>query len=252
VGVLDGKVAIVTGAGQGIGRGVALAFVKEGAAVAVVGRTEDKVVRTVRELTALGGRAISVARDVSTREACNESVTAALDAFGGVDILVNNAASTTPVAFEDITDENITSDFGSSLFATIYFMQACFPHMRDKGGKIINFGSGAGTSGSPMHGAYAAAKEGIRGLSKVAAHEWGRYGINVNVVCPGALTPMSEAAGKLKGRTHEEWAARVPLQRIGDAERDIGRTCVFLAGPDSDFITGRTLHIDGGQAAYDM
>jgi 2-hydroxycyclohexanecarboxyl-CoA dehydrogenase len=206
MGVLDRKVAIVTGAGQGIGRGIALALAKEGAAVAVAGRTEAKLLATASEIHELGGRAIHVACDLATRGACNDVVDATIAAFGAVDVLVNNAASTTVVPFEEITDAHIESDL-VALRASIYLMQACFPHMRDRGGKIINFGSGAGTAGAALQGSYAAAKEAIRGMSKVAAREWGPYRINVNTVCPGAVTPMSEAAGRAKGRSHEEWAA---------------------------------------------
>jgi NAD(P)-dependent dehydrogenase (short-subunit alcohol dehydrogenase family) len=258
--VLGGRVAIITGAGQGIGQGIALAFAKEGAALALVGRTESKLRDTASQVDAYDCKALVVPADLSDRTACDEVVSATVAHFGTVDVLVNNAASTRPLPLIDITDEDLESDL-ISLRATLSLMQACFPYLRRPegvpndgrvvNGKIINFGSGAGTQGSPLHATYAAAKEGIRGLSKVAANEWGPLGINVNVVCPAALTPMAREAWKVKGRTEEEWASQIVMRRIGDAERDIGRVCVFLAGPDSDFIQGRTLHVDGGQAAYD-
>ena len=248
MGKLDGKIAIVTGAGQGIGRGIALALAKEGTAVVVTGRTYEKCLRTADEIKALGGRALPVACDVGRREQVNAAVAATVKEFGTVDILVNSAqAKRDNVAFEDTTDDDMALALESGLLGTFYFMQACFPYFKEHGGKIINFGSAAGTEGATGWTAYAAAKEGIRAITRVAAREWGKYKINVNAICPLANSPNFLAWAETSPDMVNIMLMMVPMGRAGDCETDIGRAAVFLASPDSDYITGHTLAVDGGQ-----
>lgn len=248
MGKLDGKVAVVTGAGQGVGRGIALALAKEGAAVGVVELNADSAARTVSEIEGFGGRALALACDVRRRDAVNLAVQAAVDEFGAVDILVNNAHVVRPgVSFEDTTDDDMALSMESGFMGTFYFMQACFPHFRDRGGKIINLGSGAGLDGMAGFTAYAAAKEAIRAVTRVAAHEWGKYGINVNAICPFANSPGVKMWAEHFPEEYQATLQSVPLGRIGDCELDIGRAVAFLAGPDSDYITGMTIMVDGGQ-----
>jgi len=248
MGKLDGKVAIISGAGQGMGRGIALALVKEGAAVVIAELNPDTCRRTADELKALGGRSLAVTTDVRHREEVNAAVAVAVREFGTVDILVNNAQDTrTQVLFEDTTDEDMALALESGLLAAFYFMQACFPYFKEHGGKIINLASSAGLRGSPALTAYAVAKEGIRALTKVAAHEWGQYKINVNAICPLAVTPKFEEWGDADPEARDMVMASVPLGRMGDCEMDIGRSVVFLASSDSDYITGLTMMVDGGQ-----
>jgi NAD(P)-dependent dehydrogenase (short-subunit alcohol dehydrogenase family) len=248
MGQLDGKVAIVTGAGQGIGRGIALALAKEGAAVVLAERNQDPCLRTADEVRAIGGRALPVTCDVSVRKQVQAVVAAAVAEFGTVDILANVAqAMRNDVPFEETTDDDMSLALGSGLLGTFYFMQECFPYMKEHGGKIINFASAAGTEGHPGWTGYAASKEGIRALTRVACHEWGKYGINVNAVCPLANSPHMIEWGESAPEVMALVEASVPMRRIGDCERDIGRAVVFLAGPDSNYITGQTLMVDGGQ-----
>ncbi|MCX5998417.1 MAG: SDR family NAD(P)-dependent oxidoreductase [Chloroflexi bacterium] len=242
---LDGKVAIVTGAGQGVGRGIALAMAREGAAIAVTELNPDTCRQVVEEIRAFGGRALEVVCNVRQRRLVQTAVAATAREFGTVDILVNNAqAHRQGLRFEDTTDDDMALALESGLMATFYFMQACFPYFREHGGKIINLASAAGTEGHAGNTAYATAKEGIRALTKVAAHEWGKYRINVNAICPLADSPGWEKAppGSLKMTLRS-----VPLGRMGDPEKDIGRAVVFLASADSDYITGHTMTVDGGQ-----
>ena len=133
------------------------------------------------------------------------------------------------------------------MLAAFYFMQACFPHFKDHGGKIISLASAAGLYGHPGWTAYAVAKESIRALTKVAAHEWGQYKINVNVICPLASTPLFQAWGDAEPELRDAMIASIPLGRMGDCEMDIGHAVVFLASPDADYITGLTMMVDGGQ-----
>lgn len=249
MGILDGKAAIVTGAGQGIGRGVALALAKEGASVALADIQGAACLRTAEEVTAIGTRAVPVTCDVSQRLQVKAVVAAAVKEFGTVDILVNVAqAMRNDVTFQDTTDEDMSLALGTGLMGTFYFMQECFPYMKQRGGKIINFASAAGLEGHSNWAAYAAAKEGIRALTRVACHEWGQFRINVNVICPMAGSPHMLEWGKSNPGMLDLIVAMIPLKRMGDCEKDIGRAVVFLAGPDSDYITGQTLMVDGGQA----
>ena len=249
MGKLDNKIAIVTGAGQGVGRGIALAISKEGAAVVIAELNKDAADRTVEEIKALGGRALAVACNVRKKDEVYAAVAATIKAFGTVDILINNAQALHPnVLLEDTTDDDMALAYESGVMATFHFMQACFPHFKEHGGKVINFGSGAGTEGQIGYASYGSNKEAIRGLSRVAAHEWGKYKINVNVICPEASSPgfkwwmencPEEANAKI---------AANPMGRIGDCEMDIGRSVVFLASPDSDYINGQTIMVDGGSS----
>jgi NAD(P)-dependent dehydrogenase (short-subunit alcohol dehydrogenase family) len=247
MGKLDGKIAIVTGAGQGVGRGIALALAKEGAAVVAAGRTLEKCVRTADEINALWGRAKAMACDTSKRDQVNAVVESTVNEFGTIDILVNNAQTArVGVPFDQVTDDDLDTAFGSGFYGTFYFMQACFPYFKKNGGKVINFGSASTTQGLPGYASYAAAKEGIRALTRVAAREWGPLGITVNTVCPYANSPGVQAWLDNDPEALKQTLKGVPMGRIGDCEMDIGRTVVFLASQDADYITGQTLNVDGG------
>jgi NAD(P)-dependent dehydrogenase (short-subunit alcohol dehydrogenase family) len=249
MGKLDGKTAIVTGAGQGIGRGVAFALAKEGASVVLADIQEAACRRTANDIKAIGARALSVTCDVSRRDQVKAVVAAAVKEFGTVNIMVNVAqAMRNDVPFQDTTDEDMALALGTGLMGTFYFMQECFPHLKQHGGKIINFASAAGLEGHSSWTAYAAAKEGIRALTRVACHEWGQFKINVNVICPMAGSPHMLEWGKANPGMLDLIVAMIPLRRMGDCENDIGRAVVFLSSSDSDYITGQTLMVDGGQA----
>ncbi|MCW2529286.1 MAG: hypothetical protein JWM76_4146 [Pseudonocardiales bacterium] len=243
---LDGRVAIVTGAGQGIGRGVALALATEGAWVAVVGRTAAKCEAVVSEIVGRGGRAVAVQCDVTRRievDACVDEVRASL---GPVEILVNAAQSTHFGSLRRLTEEALDEQWQSGPVGTLRFMQACFEDLRQTRGSIVNFGSGSGLTAKAAMGGYAAVKESIRVLSRVAAVEWGPHGVRVNVVCPLAQSPGMGGWSDDLPAAGATLADSVPLRRIGDAEKDVGRAVVFLVGPDAGYITGTTIMADGG------
>lgn len=248
MGRLDGKVAIVTGAGQGVGRGIALVFAKEGAKVVAAGRTASKCARTADEIKSFGGTAISVTCNVASRKDVNAAVAETVRTFGTVDILVNNAAESRPgVLLVDTTDDDIARDCGSAFMGTFYFMQACFPYLKERGGKVINLGSLAGVEGMAGFTSYAVAKEAIRALTRIGAREWGHHRINVNVVCPAASSPAVQQWSEAFPDDLKQMLARVALGRMGDCELDIGRAVLFLASSDADYITGQTIMVDGGQ-----
>jgi 2-hydroxycyclohexanecarboxyl-CoA dehydrogenase len=244
---LDNKVAIVTGSGQGVGRGIALALATEGARAVLAGRTLDKVERVAKEIAERGGTALPLRCDVTVRGEVDALVAAAIDAYGTVDILVNNAQSSTQGRVENITEADITRNLESGPVATLWCMQACLPYLKEHGGAIINLGSSTAVQGDPGFGAYAMAKEAIRGLSKVAAREWGRFGITVNVICPAADSPASDAFFAANPERLERFERETPLGRFGRSEEDIGRACVALASGDLSYLTGATLMLDGGR-----
>lgn len=252
MGRLDGRIALVTGAGQGVGRGVALAMAREGADIGLVEKNPDTANATGEEIAALGVRVEVVAGDVGSRSACESALGQVVGALGGLDVLVNNAGwAKSPVALLDIDDEQFDLTWRINTMATFWFMQAAHPHLVARGGgSIINFGSGSGTSGKPGEGAYAAAKEAVRGLTRVAANEWGPQGIRVNVICPFANSPGMVAWSEVEPKAYEATMRRIPLQRVGDCEDDIGRSAVFLASDDASYVTGQTLMVDGGSGSF--
>lgn len=244
--ILAERVALVTGGGQGVGRGVALALAAEGAQVAVVGRTLATCESVADEILARGGTAAAFRCDVTRAADVAACVTAARARFGPVQVLVNSAQTSHFSSLRRLTEQAFEEQWRSGPLGTLLLMQACFDDLRATGGSVINFGSGSSLSAQPAMGGYAAAKEAIRVLSRVAATEWGRYGIRVNVMLPLAESPgMTQWAGELAD-AGAVLADTVPLGRIGDPERDIGRAAVFLAGPDAGYITGTTLMVDGG------
>lgn len=245
---LLGQVAIVTGGGQGVGRGVALSLAAAGANIVITGRHEDKLRKAADAVSAHGVDVLTVVGDARKRASANETVAATIARFGRLDILVNNAQSSTPgLALENIDDETIALTLESGLLGTLYYMQASFPHLKQRGGSIINLGSREGIHGGAGFGIYSATKEGIRGLSRTAAREWGKYGIRVNVICPAALSPAAVEYLDEHPEHAKAYLAQIALGRFGDPQQDIGPIAVFLASADSRYLTGQTLNADGGQ-----
>lgn len=244
---LEGKIAIVTGAGRGVGRGVALAMAKEGSKVAVIDMNAENAEATALEIRDLGAEAIGIACDVSDQEQVKNTLDNVIVKWGTVDIMVNNAQASRVKTFEQMTADDLHLAYSTGTLSTFFFMQGVFPYMKEKGyGKIINFGSGAAIDGQYRQAAYAAAKEAVRAFTRVAAREWGAYGINVNLLCPFANSPGMIAWSQAEPQAYEASLAKLPIKRIGDCEMDIGRTAVFLASKDSDYITGQTIMVDGG------
>ena len=248
MGVLEGDVALVTGAGQGIGRGIALALAAEGARVAVVGRTLSKVEDTADEIVRRGGDAVAFHCDVTDPGQIDAVVAATVARFGGLSILVNNAQTPAHGTLLEIGEDAYDGSMASGPLATLRFMRACHPHLKGRG-SIVNLGSAAGLQWDPSGtGVYAAAKEAVRVLTRTAACEWGGDGIRVNAILPLASSPLMDEWAELNPAAYEEYLRGVPLGRLGDAETDIGPAAVFLCSPAARYVTGHSLPVDGGQA----
>lgn len=241
---LTNKVAIVTGGAGGIGRGITRVFIREGARVLFVDSNAENGAALEAELGRDRARFLQL--DLSVPGAAETIRDAAVAAFGGLDILVNNANRSTPAPLLLADEDNLAQAFGSSFTPTLTLMQACHELLAQSSGSIINFASGAGLSGDPLQGSYAAAKEAVRGVSRVAANEWGVDGIRVNVVCPFALSEGVQWWSETYPELAAAALAKVPLGRIGDIESDIAPAVVFLASEASRYITGQTLMVDGG------
>ena len=239
---LGGKVAIVTGAGRGIGRAVAKRFAAEGAKVAVLSLTPANVDRTVGEIEAASGVAIGVVCDISDPDQITNAVERVVSQFGQIDILVNNAFDPSSVmsSVVDLSVEQLRRQFDTGPIAYLRMMQACYPHLKACGqGRVINFASCAGTIGLVGYAPYAMAKEAVRALTRIAAREWGADGITVNNVLPIADTYDKTADNAIV-------SPPTPLARLGSPEEDIAPVVLFLASRDAQFLTGYSLAPDGG------
>jgi NAD(P)-dependent dehydrogenase (short-subunit alcohol dehydrogenase family) len=246
-GQLDGRVAIVTAGGQGVGRGVSIALARAGAQVAVSGRTVSKCHAVVDEIAALGGAAIALECDVTATGHIDACVERTLAEYGGIDILVNAADDQRLVPFLDITDDDMLANFRTGAMGTVQCMQAVVPHLQARGGgAIVNVASGAGLLAMPGMGVYSAVKEAIRSLTRTAAVELGPLGIRVNVICPVAWAPSFEEWLHQDPDEYAALIARTPLGRVGDPVDDVGEGVVFLCSDQSRYVTGTTLMLDGG------
>lgn len=258
---LKGKTAIITGAGYSvlsdgrcgsIGYGIATAYAKEGANLVITGRNVQKLETAKEEIEKNYGVKVLILRADISSGADNETITKdvvdkTIKEFGRIDVLINNAqASASGVPLEEHTTEQFDLAMYSGLYASFYYMKACYPYLKETQGSIINFASGAGLFGNYGQCAYAAAKEGIRGLSRVAATEWGKDGINVNVVCPLAWTSQLENFEKAYPEAFKANVKIPPAGHFGDSELEIGRVCVQLASPDFKFMNGETITLEGG------
>ncbi|MDP6978659.1 MAG: SDR family oxidoreductase [Myxococcota bacterium] len=249
---LRDRVAIVTGAGQGVGLGVARAFAAEGASVIVANRSAETgeacVAGIERDFGASGARAHYVKTDVSDKASVIAMVDEAVATWGGVDILVNNATPAGGTArLEVMSDEAMHTHMDVNYFASFWAMQACFPHMKRKQcGRIITMASLNGINAHRFSAPYNGSKEGVRALTRTAAVEWGRHGITANVLCPFAAAPSWDMFKKFDPEGAASIEQNNPIPHVGDCEHEIGPVAVFLASEDSKFVTGNTIHVDGG------
>lgn len=242
---LQGKATIVTGAAGGVAKGVAAAFVKAGASVLIVDRDETLGRATEKELGAFGPVRF-MAMDLANHAELPRIVDTAVEAFGKLDVLVNAAQASRQKMFMEQSREDANIAFDTGFWPTFILMQAAQPHLVKTKGSIINFGSGAGYAAQPTQASYAAAKEAIRAISRVACHEWGPEGIRVNVLCPFANSPGVQTWAEHFPEAYQTQLSKVPLRRIGDCEKDIGAAAVFLASDAAAYVTGQTLMVDGG------
>lgn len=243
---LQGKVAMITGGAGGIGSGMAKAMAKEGAIVAIIDVNEKLGIDMERELQAISPESYFIKADLTDHQSLKTIVDHVVKKSGKLDILVNNAHVSKQTPFADVPKEELELSFNTGFFPTWYLMQAAYPYLKETKGNVINFASGAGLNGHATQAAYAAAKEAIRGLSRVAANEWGKDEINVNIISPLADSPGVRAWAEAQPEYYKEVVSQIPLGRFGDVEEDIGRVAVFLASEDSRYITGQTIMVDGG------
>jgi len=237
---LNGKVAIVTGAGRGIGRSTAKLFAAEGAKVAVLSLTPANVDAVVAEIEAAGGTALGIVCDISDGDQVKAAIDKVVAAYGGIDILVNNAfdPSVPNSSINDLSVEQLQRNFETGPIAYLRTMQGCYPHLKMSGeGRVINFGSMAGVLGLTGYGPYNMAKEAVRALTRTAAREWGADKITVNNILPLAETwdPVANVPAPTNA-----------LARYGAPENDVAPVVLFLASEDAKFVTGASLTADGG------
>ena len=240
---VDGRVIIVTGSGQGVGRGMANHLAKAGATVVVADYQPDKARRTRAELTGLGAAALDLEVDIRDRASLQAMVERVVTEFGRVDALINNAQTfraNAPMA--EVAADDLDVFYRSGVLGTLHAMQAVYPHMRAAGwGRIVNFASSMGRVGGEGFGAYNASKEAIRALTRTAAREWAPDGIVVNAIAPAAAPPRAVGS-----RHYEAFMQACPMGRNGDPELDVGPVALFLCSDACRYLTGQTFMVDGG------
>ena len=249
---LSGKVAVVTGAGQGVGRGIALALAESGAAVLLVGRTMAKLERVAEEIRVAGGSASCLALDITEDAAAETIIDGAVAWAGAVDILVNNANVAMPRPLQDYSDDDFRVAFEAGPRASLSLMKRARPVMAARGGGVvINLVSSAGVRwNAGGYGVYAAVKEAIRSLTRAAAYEWGAEGIRALNVAPHAHSPGLDWWMRRNPEEAEQFVAAIPAGRVGDPVADIGRAVAWLCTDEASYLTGATIPLDGGQSRW--
>jgi NAD(P)-dependent dehydrogenase (short-subunit alcohol dehydrogenase family) len=243
---VDGKVIIVTGAGRGVGRGMALHLGQGGARVVVAEWKEHLLAETCASLTALGIENLGVVCDIQEHDQIDAMVAQTVERFGRVDAIINNAQTFRPLApVADVSEDDVDVFYRSGVKGTLWAMQAVYPHMKAQGwGRIVNFASSMGITGGSGFAAYNASKEAIRAITRTAAREWGADGIVVNAIAPAAATHHGEAGKQSEG--YRIFIENCPMKRQGDPELDIGPIAWFLCSDACRYLTGHTFMADGG------
>ena len=244
---LEGRAAFVTGASRGIGRSIALALAKAGAAVACAARAVEEVKSAAAEIEAAGGRACALRLDVTQGAQITAAVKEAEKALGPIDILVNNAGITLEKKTVDVSDDEWDQVLATNLTSMFRCARVVAPSMIARGrGKIINVGSMYGRLGVPRYAAYCASKAAVDGLTRSLAAEWAKHGIQVNCLAPGYMNTDIPRAAMADPDTRERFLGKVPARRLGEPA-EAAALAVYLASPVSDFMTGQTVYLDGGQ-----
>lgn len=242
------NVTLITGGGKGIGFGLASAFAREGSDIVITGRTESRLIEAKKKLEdQYGVEVLAVVADGADEAQIKGVIAQTITKFGKINTLINNAqASSSGLPLIEHTKKDFDLAINSGLYATFFYMREAYPYLKETRGSVINFASGAGFFGKPGQSSYAAAKEGIRGLSRVAATEWGPDGIRVNMIAPLAMTESLREWKENYPELFERTIQGIPLGRFADPMEDIGRVAVFLASEDASYITGETISLQGG------
>ena len=241
------KVALITGGGKGIGFGIAKAMAKAGFDLVITGRTLPTLENAKIELEKLGAKVLLQTADGGDEEAVALVIKNTIGTYGRLDTLINNAqASKSGYKLVEHTKKDFDLAVNSGLYATFFYMREAFPYLKEKKGSVVNFASGAGLFGKDGQASYAASKEAIRGLSRVAATEWGEFDINVNVICPLVYTEQLDSWRKAYPDLYDKTIQNIPMRKFADAEKDIGGLCVFLTSESGHYITGESMTVQGG------
>ena len=245
---LEKNVTLITGGGKGIGFGLASAFAREGSDIVITGRTESRLIEAKKKLEdQYGVEVLAVVADGADEAQIKGVIAQTITKFGKINTLINNAqASSSGLPLIEHTKKDFDLAINTGLYATFFYMREAYPYLKETRGSVINFASGAGFFGKPGQSSYAAAKEGIRGLSRVAATEWGPDGIRVNMIAPLAMTESLREWKENYPELFERTIQGIPLGRFADPMEDIGRVAVFLASEDASYITGETISLQGG------
>lgn len=244
---LQGKVALITGAGQGVGQGIAYALAAEGAAIVAAGRTQAKIDITAAEIESRGGQALALHCDVKDAASLENLVKKSVDRFGRIGILVNDAQEVPLGTLNQVSDAAFTAGWDSGPLATFRLMKLCHPYLKGDG-CIVNLATAAAKRWDMSgYGAYGAVKEAIRQLTRAAACEWAKDGIRTNCIVPLANSPAMAWWTRERPQEAAAFIATVPMQRVGDCEQDIGRFVASLCSEDCRYINGQSIGVDGGQ-----
>ncbi|PTM90574.1 SDR family NAD(P)-dependent oxidoreductase [Dietzia psychralcaliphila] len=249
---LAGKVAIVTGGGQGVGRGIALGLAESGASVLLVGRKLRKLEKVAEEIHAAGGTADTLSADIITDGAPETIIATAVERFGGVDILINNANMAMPLPLSDYPDDDFRKAFEGGPRVSLSLMKLARPEMAKRGGgTIINLVTAAAVRwDAANYGVYSAVKEAVRALTRAAAYEWAAEGIRALNVAPHAHSPGLDWWMENNPEEAEEFVASIPAGRVGDPLEDIGRPVAWLCSSEASYLSGATIPLDGGQSRW--